>query len=352
MPLQVPVRRTSNWLQNRPLPWLERKTVVLVGDDVERAHARDFCRLAGGQYAVIDPAHPLSPRPFRNGIDEKWLSTEANALNDTRPTVCYLPGWDFALVTIFHYGLAHRVEFEHEVLLADPHYYPPAALHDRLDHILLPLLDRLGRPRPDFIEFASGFWDLRHFAALDGRAGQPLSGELSTERLVWYLQRLVQAFSDLSVLFPRTRINWRPLYDAPEYDWAHPVRSAALERLARQTIKALNKAQDVATAEQALLRALGAPARPGRAGRARPNGPRRSDRTSVRPQRRSITKAGFLNQVKERIGSSDRVQDRELSGHADLRGLLSVSEWSSVMRGRDMLATPGGYVWGDMMLYE
>lgn len=129
MPLQVPLRHTSNWLQKRPLPWLERKTVVLVGDDVERAHARDFCRLAGGQYAVIDPAHPLSPRPFRNGIDEKWLSTEANALNDTRPTVCYLPGWDFALVTIFHYGLAHRVEFEHEVLLADPHYYPPGELH-------------------------------------------------------------------------------------------------------------------------------------------------------------------------------------------------------------------------------
>lgn len=108
------------------LPWLVGKTVVLVGDDVERAHAKEFCRYADGQYAVIASDHPLSPRPFANGIDEKWLQTQGT-LNETRPTVCFLPKYDFVLVNVFHFGLANRVEFEHESLFINPQYYPPGA---------------------------------------------------------------------------------------------------------------------------------------------------------------------------------------------------------------------------------
>lgn len=119
----LPKRRTK--AKRKSLSWLQGKTVLLFGDHVERNHNKDFCRFAGGKWASIDRDHPLSPPPFVNGIDEKLPGAQQNSSSATRPSVCYLEEYDFMVVSVFHFGLANRVEFEHESLLYNPHFYPP-----------------------------------------------------------------------------------------------------------------------------------------------------------------------------------------------------------------------------------
>ncbi|GAA5880590.1 hypothetical protein JCM3774_004745 [Rhodotorula dairenensis] len=343
--LQFPLKRTSTSAGILlPLPWLVGKTVVLVGDDVERAHAKDFCRFADGEYTVVTSNHPLSPRPFANGIDEKWVQNTQGSLNETRPTVCYLPRYDFVLVNVFHFGLANRVEFEHESIFRDPHFYPPAALRDRLDSILLPILSKLGRTSPDLVEFASGFWDLRHFAAVDGRYGQPLDRELSPDRLEWYTDRLVQAFSDLGALFPRAKLFWRPVYTITTADWAAPTRSIALERLASRIVTALNTSPDAVAVKADLLRAISS----------RTKG-KDSQRSAIQARGLDSVTTHFLNRMHERIGSKERLEVTAPASwtRASLQGRLEVDPWNSVVRGQEPLDTnPGGYVWSDIMLYK
>ncbi|BGO91602.1 hypothetical protein NBRC10512_008049 [Rhodotorula toruloides] len=363
----LPKRRTK--AKRKSLSWLQGKTVLLFGDHVERNHNKDFCRFAGGKWASIDRDHPLSPPPFVNGIDEKLPGAQQNSSSATRPSVCYLEEYDFMVVSVFHFGLANRVEFEHESLLYNPHFYPPVAVDDRLTHIVLPLLDSLNRTKPDMIEFSSGFWDLRHFAALDELAGKDVFSELTTERLAWYSSRLVHALADLSSVFPDTPLLWRTLHHTPKFNETSPARVAALDQLSRKVVTALNEARNRAGAEERLdllvqhryeeAQAALLVERSEAGRRVRPTGRRKKtfkDRMS--------NKAPFLNRVKERIGSKDRIKDVNLStDETSLRGLLRFDEWGALMRGQEHTMVhegnavytpplPGGYVWGDLMLFE
>ncbi|BGP48289.1 hypothetical protein JCM10450v2_004161 [Rhodotorula kratochvilovae] len=353
-----------------PLSWMYGKTVLLFGDHVERNHNKDFCRFAGGKFASIGRDHPLSPPRFVNGIDEKLPGANQENFDGTRPSVCYLEDYDFMVVSVFHFGLANRVEFEHESLLYDPHFYPPVAVDDRLSHIVMPLLDSLNRPRPDLIEFSSGFWDLRHFAALDELAGKDPYGELSTERLSWYSTRLTHALADLGSAFPHAPILWRTLHQTPSFNQTAPARVAALDQISRKVATALNDAATRAEAEQRIDEVFhfslrNEPQRPAhtallvereRAERALGgNGVRR------RPFKdRQSSKAPFLNRVKQRIGSKERVKEVHLSDdETSLTGRVRVDEWGALMRGQEHTMEqihtpplPGGYLWGDIMLFE
>ena len=127
-PLVLPLANLFPHVDNSlPFPWLHNRTVLLFGDHVERQHALDFCQLAGGSHLIISSTHPLSPPRFVNGIDEKFLRSDRPDHDDSRPSVCYLEKYNFMIVTVFHYGLANRVEFERESLLVDPHFYPPGS---------------------------------------------------------------------------------------------------------------------------------------------------------------------------------------------------------------------------------
>ncbi|GAA5850379.1 hypothetical protein JCM8547_001853 [Rhodosporidiobolus lusitaniae] len=348
-----------------PLPWLHGKTVLLFGDHVERNHNKDFCRFAGGKFASIGKDHPLSPPRFVNGIDEKLPGANQETSDLTRPAVCYIEEYDFMIVSVFHFGLANRVEFEHESLLYDPHFYPPVAVDDRLTHIVLPLLDSLKRPHPDIIEFSSGFWDLRHFAALDELAGQDPYGELSTERLAWYSGRLTHAIADVSAVFPNTPLLWRTLHHTPKFAQTSPARVAALDQLSRKVVAAMNDARDRAEARQRIELLVQQPG--GSRDRYLVEREKREAAVSTGSRRvrkpfkdRHSSKVPFLNRVKQRIGSSERVKDIVLSNdQTSLRGLVRIDEWGALMRGQehtmDGIFTPplpGGFLWGDILLFE
>lgn len=195
------------------------------------------------------------------------------------------------------------------------------------------------------VEFASGFWDLRHWAAVDERYGQPLDRELSPDRLEWYTERLVQALWDLGALFPKAKLLWRPVYTITTADWAAPTRSIALERLANRIVTALNTSPDAVAVKADLLRAI--------SGRTAGNKDSKEGGIGTRSLDRVTTH--FLNRVHERIGSKQRIEVTApaSSKRSTLRGRLEIDPWNSVVRGREPLDTnPGGYVWADIMLYK
>ncbi|GAA5996508.1 uncharacterized protein JCM10292_003016 [Rhodotorula paludigena] len=382
----LPLERPPH-MPGAPLSWMHGKTVLLFGDHVERNHNKDFCRFVGGKWATIGRDHALSPPRFVNGIDEKLVGSNKENYDGTRPAVCYLEDYDFMVVSVFHFGLANRVEFEHESLLHDPAFYPPVAVDDRLTHIVLPLLDSLNRTRPDLIEFSTGFWDLRHFAALDELAGKDRYGELSTERLAWYSARLTHAFADLGSAFPGAPILWRTLHQTPNFNQTSPARVAALDQISRKVAATLNEVSTRAEAEQRLDEIFhfnhrsehhssrgggknaGAPSAAhtamleerARVERSLVGGGLSGRSASRRPVKdRMSSKAPFLNRVKERIGSKERVKDVRLGDDdTSLRGMVRVDEWGALMRGQEHTmnnvhtpSLPGGYLWGDIMLYE
>lgn len=342
-----------------PLPWLHGKTVLLFGDHVERNHNKDFCRFAGGQFATIGRDHPLSPPRFVNGIDEKLAGSDRENFDASRPSVCYLPEYDFTLVSIFHFGLANRVEIERETLLDDPNFYPPGtcysvcsipetgstelihlectvALEDRLTHIVLPILDTLNRTQPDLIEFSTGFWDLRHFTVLDELAGVEPYTELSAERLSWYSERLTRAFADLADVFPHVPLLWRAMHQTPEHSGTPPARLAALDALSRKIVKYLNESPTVGDAREKVAQLIETEEEDEEYGakqvkRHRDGTTRGSTRRQTFRERGS-SKAHFLNKVKQRIGSSERIHDIVFgSDSTTLKGMITVDEWGTLM---------------------
>ncbi|GAA5820165.1 hypothetical protein JCM11251_005511 [Rhodosporidiobolus azoricus] len=366
LPTKRPPRNPS-----LPLPWLHGKTVLLFGDHVERNHNKDFCRFAGGRFASIGRDHPLSPPRFVNGIEEKLPGANQENWDGTRPAVCYIEEYDLMILSVFHFGLANRVEFEHESLLHDPHFYPPVAVDDRLTHIVIPLLDSLKRPHPDLIEFSSGFWDLRHFAALDELSNTDPYGELSASRLAWYSGRLTHALADLGAVFPHTPLLWRTLHHTPKFNQTSPARVAALDQLSRKVVSALNEARNRAEARHRIELLVQQPggsrdsylvdrleAEAAKTSSGSRWGPKK--KTQAMSAGRKSSKAPFLNRVKERIGSKDRVKDVVLGNdETSLKGLIRVDEWGALMRGQEHTmnnvftpALPGGYIWGDIMLME
>ncbi|KAM0753119.1 hypothetical protein T439DRAFT_311789 [Meredithblackwellia eburnea MCA 4105] len=330
-----------------PLPWLYGKTVLLFGDHVERFHNKDFCEFSGGAFEVITADHPMSPPPFLNGIDEKF-GRDKEFTDASRPTVCYLDQYDLMVVTVFHFGLANRIEFEHEHLLQDQHFYPPVAVQDRLSHIVRPLLKSLNRTSPDLVEFSSGFWDLRHFTALDERAQKDPFGELSNERLQWYSHRLSNSLMDVGAMFPGVPLLWRSMHQPPRAQETPFSRVAALDQLGRKIVANLNKVRRRSGSRTLALPPVVSASQGGSKGKAIAN-----DRDS--------THEPFLNRVKQRIGAPVAHHDQAASSDTQkvVMGEIRIDEWGALMLGQEHLMNgmhtpplPGGYVWGDVLLYE
>ncbi|KAI5480771.1 hypothetical protein MNV49_007177 [Pseudohyphozyma bogoriensis] len=341
-PLKLPTPHRSPSPDLPLASWLHGKTVLLFGDHIERLHNKDFCEFAGGAFTSIGRDHPLSPAPFLNGIDEKHNPGNTSTSEEARPAVCYVEQYDFMIVNVFHYGLANRVEFEHESLLKDEAFYPPVAVQDRLSAIVHPLLASLKRT-PDLVEFSSGFWDLRHFTALDKQQNIDPFSALAVDRLQWYSDRLTKALTEVSQQFPDTPLLWRALHHPPKSTNMPFSRVAALDQLGRKVVANLNKSKV-------------------RGGSAIPLPPlvleEEFGREAVLRKERDSTHAPFLNRVKERIG---KVGDQVEVPHADELSAtpIRIDEWGSLMLGQEHLMKgvdtpplPGGYLWGDIMLFE
>lgn len=205
------------------LPWLVNKTVVLIGDSIERFSLDYFCEVMDGDLGLIDPSHPWSPAPFQNGRDElrEDAETVKTWVADGRPHWCRISDGDINLnlLSFFMYGTAEYAEFEkQEAVFSRPHYYAPVQLSERIDHWVLGTLERAGLTA-DVVHFSSCLWDVMHWSEVDSR--QALSQDVvhapfaAMNRLEWYRTRLSSALDKVEQAFPTAALVWRRGHEVP-----------------------------------------------------------------------------------------------------------------------------------------
>ncbi|WAQ92482.1 hypothetical protein PtA15_16A390 [Puccinia triticina] len=278
------------------LPWLVNRTVVLLGDSIERFHARDFCDILSA--STDPPFHPLSENGFTpspsnsstpsrsffvsndtpdlkpprylfdplhpDAVPPDWPADKRQLYRDhhlewadrdnirTSPWVCEVPSYGFRIVTLFTFGLE---PYAGGAFYADQDWYiTPAKFEDKLTHTLRPLLANLARARgqpgimaPDLLELNSGLWDLRQWSEEDGRtAGVALDdtselvyAPLSRARLGWWKERMLALLAAVHAAFPapHTPILWRSLHHTRRHSVAPYSRVEQLDQFAASIVR-------------------------------------------------------------------------------------------------------------------
>lgn len=129
-----------------PLPFLHNKTLLMIGDSVDRNNLRFFCELVGSWDTRVTTMANLSEVFVGDTALHPW-NTDPKDL--TRPRICRVEEYDFEIINFFHYGLQDEETWtEKEV------YTAPGVLEQRIP-LLKQLFEDYGRS-PDMIILASG----------------------------------------------------------------------------------------------------------------------------------------------------------------------------------------------------
>jgi len=287
---------------NHALPWLVNRTLVLIGDSIERFHARDFCDILSA--STDPPHHPISENGFSpsrstNSTPSRsfFVSSDYPALKPppylfdpsnpaavppdwpphlvqsyrdhhrewairdnirTSPWICEVPKYGFRIITLFGFGLE---PYHSGAYYSDQDWFiTPASLEAKVEHTLMPLLARLATAwgaayvkEPDLIEVSSGLWDVRQWSEEDGRgAGVVLDdgvelvyGPLSRARLEWWRVRAERLLRLIHNRFPSNApILWRALHHPKRHAVAPFSRVQQLDNFALLLLQQLKRNHD------------------------------------------------------------------------------------------------------------
>lgn len=232
------------------LDFLRDRTIVLMGDSVDRDHNDHVCGFIGGNLTFVNHDHPASPPP-PPGIAPGGGNAQS------RPYTCHLASHNLRIVSIFHYGFrqAHQ---EGEWLLGSDHFYEPSVPEDRFDLIARPLLRALsGQAVPDLFSFTTGFWDIMRQVFDDDRTYAQLVergtateadmsrldawSELSEDRLDWYAAHFERFVKKVVETWPgdKPRFLWRGLHRPKPFRNAPVHRVQAVDQLGRSIVERL-----------------------------------------------------------------------------------------------------------------
>lgn len=165
------------------------------------------------------------------------------------------------MTNIFTYGFRERTAFiDHH-----PHFYPPGQLEDRVDQVLIPVLEGLaqayGRKSavPDLVSVTPGFWGmLRQSAEDDRNKAEGIKAGMSQAEAdrkweswrtmppatrTWHEQRMSEVIRHLGSLWAeapiRPRIVWRALHRVwPKHEIPLP-RVVAIDQIGRAVVEGL-----------------------------------------------------------------------------------------------------------------
>ncbi|GAA5902560.1 hypothetical protein JCM6882_009317 [Rhodosporidiobolus microsporus] len=320
--------------------WLHNKTALVIGDSISREHVENFCQLMGEESEVVRPSHrwASTAAPQRAATKAQHLLERPKRLNSrgfrvvrdaSRPRVCYIPRFDFLLVSVFHFGLDQEDYWRDSRM---PQYAAPGLFEHRLSDQVQPLLANIradGRPSaPDYVEITSGMWDLARWAEQDVAAQKDTTEALTQDRLTWYRFRVGQMMDKVRVAFPNAKAKvWRTMPYAKdqvaEYDYfmdkINP-RSAESTSGSEPAYFSHNRINQLDQAVRSLVL---------------PPSPTPSS--------------------SPRVASPDDQAEVDVP-HPEFR----LNEWGNLLKGHDAHQKdrlhgdplPGGYLWSDVMLYE
>jgi len=142
-PLDANCQHPPNLLQDiidhKYLPFLRGRTVLVVGDSVDR-YALDFACQAVTSFEAPPTVLDDFSQPYPNNSDERVLHM---------PRICRIHEYDLELIFFFHYGM-----HETEIWDAKPTFTSPGIMDNRIP-ILKTLFDAYPR-KPNLILLASG----------------------------------------------------------------------------------------------------------------------------------------------------------------------------------------------------
>ena len=171
-PLDPSLPRPPHLLQTikerQPLPWLRNKTVLVIGQLVDRYATQFFCELVDSQLSRAE----MSDLDVQNEYD--------SSSRKTTPVICRVDYYDFEIISFFHFGLQNDSD---EFWSFKNGYTEPGLMENRIP-LLQPLFQKHNR-QPDMIIMGSGIchyylkltvglWDILKWAIEDKYAFRPV----------------------------------------------------------------------------------------------------------------------------------------------------------------------------------
>ncbi|RSH82188.1 hypothetical protein EHS25_006121 [Saitozyma podzolica] len=203
--------------------WARNRTVIVVGDSTSRMNLKYLCEMAGEPFVELDWDHPFSPSPPTEPLQDDYMETSlrdssgkpsgmpvtpAGNPNTHQAHYCYVPGVDLLVMQIFNFGLDEDGFWKWRKT-----YTPPYKMEDRISYLAKGYMDRAaaiaGRnPSPDLVYLSSALWDSAKFQREDIVLDQSTKHPLSTERIMWYRQRVRSVLVTARRAFPSSSIKW------------------------------------------------------------------------------------------------------------------------------------------------
>lgn len=197
------------------MDWLTGRTVVLIGDSIERDHVTQFCNLLGYESEIAKGTHKYAIKEEAKGPDSSSNSKKdkhrklaiKGMQESTLPRICHIPEYDFLLTSLYQFGLD-----DSDYWKTLDQYHGPGGIEERFPsqvQTYLDLLENDGRGRPDLVEINSGMFDLARWAQQDIAAGRSTEDPLSEDRLSWYRARVRKFMALTADAFPDSMKLWR-----------------------------------------------------------------------------------------------------------------------------------------------
>jgi hypothetical protein len=156
-PAQSYVNRVAS-LNSTSIPSaLYNRTILLIGDSIDRANAQYTCHILKGDYSITKPGDAYWPQVDISN-DPNVGGWKPNSYSERSfPTICHVKSIDLMIMNVFHFGLDREDYFTWK-----DQYGPPYITEDRIEEIALPLIARIDRDI-DIVEFSSGVRSLSLF---------------------------------------------------------------------------------------------------------------------------------------------------------------------------------------------
>jgi hypothetical protein len=123
-------------LERKPLPWLQGRTVLLVGDSVDRSNLVNFCQLVNSSDVRMTMNHDLSDT----------IAPERSEANFSKTRICRVEEYDFEIINYFFWGM--------DVNDRDEDFTPEGPLVSYFEAV--EKMFKNSTRRPDIISLSSG----------------------------------------------------------------------------------------------------------------------------------------------------------------------------------------------------
>lgn len=127
-------------IERKPLPWLNGKTLLLVGDSVDRYAVEHFCDLVSGEFLRTDLTTLVSE-----------INREGQLSHNTNPVICRVQDYNFEVISFSHYGMYDEAD---DYWSFKYFYTGPGLMENRIP--LLRSLFAEYKREPDIIILSSG----------------------------------------------------------------------------------------------------------------------------------------------------------------------------------------------------